>query len=158
MELLVIYKISPGPSLPKRGRKWKSLLRRGKRKDRKYLRDCAKTHYFLQRERIIMYDVVTFGEAMIRLSPPNSQRLEQTQSLDVHVGGAELNVAVGVTRFGMKSAWVSKLPEKWSWIHDSGKGSGLWRGLLSTLSGPTRKSGALLCRIWGIPKGFERPL
>ena len=58
-----------------------------------------------------MYDVVTFGEAMVRLSPPNSQRLEQTQSLDVHVGGAELNVAAGVTRFGMKSAWISKLPK-----------------------------------------------
>jgi 2-dehydro-3-deoxygluconokinase len=37
--------------------------------------------------------------------------LEQTQSLDVNAGGAELNVAVGVTRFGMKSAWVSKLPK-----------------------------------------------
>jgi 2-dehydro-3-deoxygluconokinase len=60
---------------------------------------------------ISMYDVVTFGEAMIRLSPPFSQRLEQTRSLDVNVGGAELNVAVGVTRFGMKSAWVSKLPK-----------------------------------------------
>ncbi len=58
-----------------------------------------------------MYNVVTFGEAMLRLSPPNFQRLEQTQSLDVNVGGAELNVAVGVTRFGMKSAWVSKLPK-----------------------------------------------
>jgi len=58
-----------------------------------------------------MYDVVTFGEAMIRLSPPFSQRLEQARGFDVHVGGAELNVAVGVTRFGMKSAWVSKLPK-----------------------------------------------
>ena len=58
-----------------------------------------------------MYDVVTFGEGMVRLSPPHFQRLEQTRSLDVHVGGAELNVAVGVTRFGMKSAWVSKLPK-----------------------------------------------
>jgi 2-dehydro-3-deoxygluconokinase len=58
-----------------------------------------------------MYDVVTFGEAMIRLSPPHFLRLEQTQSLDVKAGGAELNVAVGVTRFGMKSAWVSKLPK-----------------------------------------------
>jgi 2-dehydro-3-deoxygluconokinase len=58
-----------------------------------------------------MHDVVTFGEAMVRLSPPNSQRLEQAQRLDVHVGGAELNVAVGVTRFGMKSAWISKLPK-----------------------------------------------
>jgi 2-dehydro-3-deoxygluconokinase len=58
-----------------------------------------------------MYDVVTFGEAMVRLSPPNFQRLEQTRSLDVNIGGAELNVAVGVTRFGMKSAWVSRLPK-----------------------------------------------
>jgi 2-dehydro-3-deoxygluconokinase len=58
-----------------------------------------------------MYDVVTFGEAMVRLSPPHFQRLEQTQTLDVNVGGAELNVAVGVTRFGMRSAWISKLPK-----------------------------------------------
>jgi 2-dehydro-3-deoxygluconokinase len=48
---------------------------------------------------------------MVRLSPPHFLRLEQTQSLDVNVGGAELNVAVGVTRFGLKSAWVSKLPK-----------------------------------------------
>jgi len=58
-----------------------------------------------------MYDVVTFGEAMIRLSPSHFQRLEQTRSLDLNVGGAELNVAVGVSRFGMKSAWISKLPK-----------------------------------------------
>jgi 2-dehydro-3-deoxygluconokinase len=58
-----------------------------------------------------MYDVVTFGEAMIRLSPPHFQRLEQASSLDLNVGGAELNVAVGVARFGMKSTWVSKLPK-----------------------------------------------
>jgi 2-dehydro-3-deoxygluconokinase len=58
-----------------------------------------------------MYDVVTFGEAMVRLSPPHFQRLEQTQSLDVNAGGAELNVAVGVARLGLKSAWISKLPK-----------------------------------------------
>jgi len=58
-----------------------------------------------------MYDVVTFGEAMVRLSPPHSQRLEQARSFDLYVGGAELNVAVGVSRLGMKSTWVSKLPK-----------------------------------------------
>jgi len=58
-----------------------------------------------------MYDVVTFGEAMVRLSPPNFQRLEQARNLDLQVGGAELNVAVGVARLGMKSTWVSKLPK-----------------------------------------------
>ncbi len=41
-------------------------------------------------------DVVTFGEAMVRLSPPGFQRIEQTACLDVKIGGAELNVAVAV--------------------------------------------------------------
>ena len=58
-----------------------------------------------------MSDVVTFGEAMIRLAPPHFQRLEQTNSLDVQVGGGELNVAVGAARLGLKSALVSRLPK-----------------------------------------------
>src|SRR5271165_6315264 len=58
-----------------------------------------------------MADVVTFGEAMIRLAPPHFQRLEQTTSLDVQIGGGELNVAVGVSRLGLKSTWVSRLPK-----------------------------------------------
>ena len=49
----------------------------------------------------MMYDVVTFGEAMLRLSPPHFGRLEQTHSLDVEIGGSELNVAVGLARLGM---------------------------------------------------------
>lgn len=57
-----------------------------------------------------MPEVITFGEAMIRLSPPNFQRLEQTSTLDVQVGGGELNVAVGVARLGLTSEWVSRLP------------------------------------------------
>jgi 2-dehydro-3-deoxygluconokinase len=58
-----------------------------------------------------MHDLVTFGEAMIRLSPPDFKRLEQTTTLDLNVGGAELNVAVGASRLGLKSAWVSRLPD-----------------------------------------------
>jgi 2-dehydro-3-deoxygluconokinase len=58
-----------------------------------------------------MFDLVTFGEAMIRMSPPDFKRLEQTSTLDLHVGGTELNVAVGASRLGLKCAWVSKLPD-----------------------------------------------
>ncbi len=47
-----------------------------------------------------MPQVITFGEAMIRLAPPHFQRLEQTATLDVQVGGGELNVAVGVATWG----------------------------------------------------------
>lgn len=58
-----------------------------------------------------MAEVVTFGEAMIRLAPPNFHRLEQARSLDLRVGGAELNTAVGVARLGRPSAWVSRLTD-----------------------------------------------
>ncbi len=57
-----------------------------------------------------MMDVITFGEAMIRLAPPNRQRLEQSTQLDMSVGGAELSVAAGMARMGLKSAWISRLP------------------------------------------------
>ena len=57
-----------------------------------------------------MTDIVTFGETMIRLSPPGHLRLEQTASLNLSAGGAELNVAAGAARLGLKSAYGSRLP------------------------------------------------
>jgi 2-dehydro-3-deoxygluconokinase len=56
-------------------------------------------------------DVITFGEAMIRLSPPSFKRLEQAASLDLFVGGAELNTAVALARLGRATAWVSRLTQ-----------------------------------------------
>lgn len=53
--------------------------------------------------------VVTFGETMIRLSAPNFNRVEQTNSFDVYVGGSESNVAVCVQRLGMDTAFVTRL-------------------------------------------------
>ncbi|MFB0568005.1 MAG: PfkB family carbohydrate kinase [Nitrososphaeria archaeon] len=55
--------------------------------------------------------MVALGEAMLRLSPPSFKRLEQATTLDVNVGGTELNVAIGVKRLGLESAWVTKLPK-----------------------------------------------
>jgi 2-dehydro-3-deoxygluconokinase len=55
------------------------------------------------------YDVVTLGETMVRLTPPNLRRLEQTTSLDVEVGGTESNLAIGLARLGLKSLWLSRL-------------------------------------------------
>src|SRR5437660_3782462 len=57
------------------------------------------------------HEIVTFGEAMIRLSPPNFHRLEQATSLDLEVGGAELNTAVGLARLGRSAGWVSRLTD-----------------------------------------------
>lgn len=56
------------------------------------------------------WDLLTIGEAMIRLTPPSNQRLEQAESLRIYVGGCEANVAVGVSRLGMRAAWMGRLP------------------------------------------------
>jgi 2-dehydro-3-deoxygluconokinase len=56
-------------------------------------------------------DVVSLGECMIRLSPPNRERLEFANHLEVWVGGGEYNVAYALARLGLRTGWVSKLPE-----------------------------------------------
>ena len=56
------------------------------------------------------YDVLTFGESMMRLTPPGFLRIEQTRSFDIWVGGTESNTAVGLARLGLKAAWLSRLP------------------------------------------------
>ncbi|MCC6627033.1 MAG: sugar kinase [Chloroflexi bacterium] len=57
------------------------------------------------------YDVISFGEAMVRLTPPDYQRLELAHSLDMAPGGAELNTVVTLSRLGRPAAWVSALPD-----------------------------------------------
>ncbi|MEA2524989.1 MAG: 2-dehydro-3-deoxygluconokinase [Thermomicrobiales bacterium] len=55
--------------------------------------------------------VVTFGEAMIRLTPPGNERVERTISLNLSPGGAELNTAVTLACLGINASWISRLPE-----------------------------------------------
>jgi 2-dehydro-3-deoxygluconokinase len=57
-----------------------------------------------------VYDIVSFGETMLRLAAPPQRCLEQTSTLMVTAGGAELNVAAGGSRLGLEAAWVSRLP------------------------------------------------
>jgi 2-dehydro-3-deoxygluconokinase len=57
------------------------------------------------------FEVVTMGETMLRLSPPAHGRLEHADAIDLHVGGAESNVAVALARLGRRAAWVSALPD-----------------------------------------------
>src|SRR6056297_1913391 len=48
---------------------------------------------------------------MLRLSPPGSERLENTDELEVRAGGAESNVAIAASRLGASATWLSKVPE-----------------------------------------------
>lgn len=58
-----------------------------------------------------MSSLVTFGETMLRLSPPRGERLTRFDSLDVHVGGAESNVAVAASALGLDATHLSALPD-----------------------------------------------
>lgn len=55
--------------------------------------------------------VVCFGELLIRLTAPGRELLLQSGRLDVHVGGAEANVAVGLASLGHRTAMVSRVPD-----------------------------------------------
>jgi len=57
------------------------------------------------------FDVVSLGEAMLRLSVPIGLRLEDMRSRDVQIGGAEGNVCVALGRLGRRTGWVSRLPD-----------------------------------------------
>ena len=57
-----------------------------------------------------MTRIVTFGEIMLRLSPPDKLRFTQARSFDVIYGGGESNVAVSLAHFGIDTQYVTRLP------------------------------------------------
>ena len=58
-----------------------------------------------------MNKVVTFGEIMLRLSPPGYLRFSQTNSFDVVYGGGESNVAVSLANYGIPVEFVTRIPK-----------------------------------------------
>ena len=54
--------------------------------------------------------VVTFGEIMLRLSPPGLERFLTSPTLSATFGGGEANVAVSLAHFGCESVYVTALP------------------------------------------------
>lgn len=57
-----------------------------------------------------MLKTVTFGEIMLRLSPPGFERFFQSPVLGATFGGGEANVAVSLAQFGLESHFVTRLP------------------------------------------------
>lgn len=58
-----------------------------------------------------MKKVITFGEIMLRLSPPGYLRFSQADRFDVIYGGGESNVAVSLSNFGIPSEFITRLPD-----------------------------------------------
>ena len=56
------------------------------------------------------FDLLTLGEVLLRLSPKENKRIVRSTEFESHVGGAELNVASGVSLLGLHTGIISKLP------------------------------------------------
>ncbi|MFC0469073.1 sugar kinase [Halalkalibacter kiskunsagensis] len=72
-------------------------------------------------------DVITIGDAMVSLNPHSKGPLRFVSNFERKVGGAELNVAIGCSRLGLKTKWVSRLgnDEFGRYIHNFVRGEGI---------------------------------
>lgn len=66
------------------------------------------------------YDFMSFGEPNIRLTPPNHDRLGQTEELQIGIAAAELNCCVNISNLSveklmpkLKTAYITKLVDNW---------------------------------------------
>jgi 2-dehydro-3-deoxygluconokinase len=54
--------------------------------------------------------IVTFGEILLRLSPPSHLRITQATSFHLYFGCAEANVAASLSKFGLPVKFVTAVP------------------------------------------------
>ena len=54
---------------------------------------------------------VTFGEVLLRLTPPSKRRITQAQAFDCFVGGSEANVAALLAQWDEDASHVTILPD-----------------------------------------------
>ncbi len=57
------------------------------------------------------FDLIGFGEVMLRLSPDSKEKISTSESFVKNAGGSELNVVSGAAMLGVRSAIITKLPE-----------------------------------------------
>ncbi len=72
-------------------------------------------------------DVVTLGETMVLFSTQDQLSLEYAHQVTKQVAGAESNVAIALSRLGVRSGWISKLGEDpfGRYIHKFIRGEGV---------------------------------
>ncbi len=55
--------------------------------------------------------VITFGEILLRLAPQGYKKLFQNELFEASFCGSEANVAVSLANYGLKSCFVTKVPD-----------------------------------------------
>ena len=54
---------------------------------------------------------ITMGEIMLRLTPPNYEKIRMTNSFDASYGGSEANIALALASLGVDSTFFSVVPD-----------------------------------------------
>lgn len=57
------------------------------------------------------FDLLSLGELLLRLSPPDNERIVRGELFEKQIGGAELNVVSGVSLLGLRTGIISKIPD-----------------------------------------------
>jgi len=101
-----------------------------------------------------MKNFVTFGEIMLRLSPPPFYRIVHTRSFDVTFGGAEANVAVSLAQFGLPVEFVTRLPRT-TWPTCASTRCARWVLAPSTSSGGATASASITWSFGAAQRGSK---
>lgn len=72
-------------------------------------------------------DIITIGDALVTFNPSKKGPLRFVHTFEKKVGGAELNVAIGCARLGLKTGWMSRLgnDEFGRYIYNIVRGEGI---------------------------------
>ena len=54
---------------------------------------------------------ISMGELLLRLSPPNNEKIRMTNEFKVTYGGAEANIAVSLANLGVDSSYFTVVPD-----------------------------------------------
>lgn len=57
------------------------------------------------------FDLMGYGEVMLRLTPPDKDRIALSDSFSKTAGGSELNVCCGASALGLRSGIITALPD-----------------------------------------------
>jgi 2-dehydro-3-deoxygluconokinase len=57
------------------------------------------------------FSVIGLGEVLLRLSPPNKERILNGETFEKKAGGSELNVVSGISLLGLRTGIITKLPQ-----------------------------------------------
>lgn len=65
----------------------------------------------LWKENRSSHNFITIGEIMLRLTPPNYEKIRMASSFEASYGGSEANIALALANLGIDSTFFTVVPQ-----------------------------------------------